>query len=634
MRTGVFTLITSLSAVAGFVGWSLFQQSALAPLRLDFSGNKLYTVSKGTRTTLEGLGDPITLELVLNQELVQSFPRVRAHASRVQELLRSYSALANGKLLLSPLDPEPFSELEDQVQAAGVRAVDVGEDDPLHFGLIGRNSVGDELVIPYLAPERETMLEYDLTRLIDALNAPDKPELALITDLPSLQAEGEAASYVGREIRRQFDVTLVPRTFAALPRDADILMIAHPLELSPHQLYLIDQFSLRQGRLLILIDPAVRTGRHSDFGSLQQSRSAELGPLAEAWGVRLAPEAVADESLGLPVQVRDADGRVGVERQPLFIAPNVELTDRLDVITADARRPVNWGAPGYWLTEARPGLTLTSLVRTSPMAARIAADLAARDLNPRQALAAAEPTGEALTLAMRLSGTLTTAFPDTVPEPEGGDELVRELERIRAGTPGQRLMASVGRSEIVLIADVDLLDDGFYVNASDDLPVADNASLILNALDNLSGSDALVSLRSRAPAPRPMARIEALRDAARTRLLAEQTELEGQLAQAEASLEALQAKGAASGFFTGNLADELTSEERAEVQRFQAEADDVRARLRSIERAFREDVERVESTIRILNIWLMPILVLVAGFAVWGWQRRRLRPKARSLTHD
>jgi ABC-type uncharacterized transport system involved in gliding motility auxiliary subunit len=131
-----------------------------------------------------------------------------------------------------------------------------------------------------------------------------------------------------------------------------------------------------------------------------------------------------------------------------------------------------------------------------------------------------------------------------------------------------------------------------------------------------------------------MARIEALHDAARTRLLAEQTELEGQLAQAEASLEALQAKGAASGFFTGNLADELTSEERAEVQRFQAEADDVRARLRSIERAFREDVERVESTIRILNIWLMPILVLVAGFAVWGWQRRRLRPKARSLTHD
>lgn len=622
MRSTAFTWIASLSAALAFLGWSSVQQSVLAPIRADFSGGKLYTVAPGTRATLRAIGDPITLELVLNRELVQSFPRVRAHAARVQEVLRGYAALAGGKLRIEVLDPEPFSELEDGVQAAGVEPVDVGDEDPLHFGLIGRNSVGDELVIPYLAPERETMLEYDLTRLIAELDRPEKPELALITDLPGLRAEGEAASYLGREIRRAYDVSLVSPQFASLPMQADILMIAHPHALSEHQLYLIDQFLLRQGRLLVLLDPAARTARGIGFDGLQQARSASLGALGRAWGVSLGADAVADESLGLPVQVRDGEGRTSVERQPLFLAPTVTLTDRRDVITADLGRPVNWGAPGHWTIESRDGVTATPLVRTTTMAMLVPAELAARDLNPRQARQAGRPTAEALTLAVRLSGRFETAFTGAIPEPEAGDELLRELERLGAMASGERLSASAGRGELVLVADVDLLDDGFYVNAAEDVTVADNASFILNALDSLSGSDALVGLRSRAPSPRPMARIEALREAARDRLIAEQTALEAQLADAEASLQALRAKNASSSVFTGSLTADGTQEERAEIERVTIEIEDVRGRLRSIERAFRKDVEDVERAVRLINIWLMPVLVLLVGGGVWAWQRR------------
>src|SRR6185295_4411478 len=137
-------------------------------------------------------------------------------------------------------------------------------------------------------------------------------------------------------------------------------------------------------------------------------------------------------------------------------------------------------------------------------------------------------------------------------------------------------------TEIVLVADADAFDDSFYINPNSNAPIADNAAFILNALDNLGGDEALMALRSRAPAARPMERVDDLRKAARDRLYKKQQQLESLLSDAESRLKALEARR------TGGAA--RTPEELAEIARFRDEASGLRRQLRSVEREFRRDI--------------------------------------------
>ena len=129
------------------------------------------------------------------------------------------------------------------------------------------------------------------------------------------------------------------------------------------------------------------------------------------------------------------------------------------------------------------------------------------------------------------------------------DPVLAELQRQAMERAPPFVSASEGSAEIVLVADADMFDDGFYVHPQTGQALADNAAFVLNALDNLSGDYALTELRSRAPAARPMTRVDDIETAARQRLYAEQTRLEKELADAEAragELEARRASGVAS----------------------------------------------------------------------------------------
>jgi ABC-type uncharacterized transport system involved in gliding motility auxiliary subunit len=168
---------------------------------------------------------------------------------------------------------------------------------------------------------------------------------------------------------------------------------------------------------------------------------------------------------------------------------------------------------------------------------------------------------------------------------------------------------------VILIADTDMFDDSFYVHPQTRTALADNAAFVLNALDNLGGDPALTELRSRAPAARPMKRVDDLREAARTRLFAEQKRLEDVLKAAEEKLQALEsrrASGAAS-----------TPEELNEIGQYRTEAADARRQLRGVEREFRSDIDALEAWLLFLNVWLPPILVALAGLGVFAWRSRR-----------
>lgn len=621
-----YRLVASALMILSFVLFTLFMRGMLSGVSADLTESRLYTVSDSTRAIMRDLSEPISLTLVYSSSVGQDYPAVRAYAERVRQLLATYKSLAGNGLQVVELNPLPFSEAEDEALAVGLTAVDTDGPDPLYFGLIGRNAVDDELVIPFLAPERETSVEYDLTRMINRLDNPVPATVGLLSALPGMAARlPEQAYQVRKEIGKSFELETLPANFVEIPDTIDILMIAHPPRLTEFQTYLLDQFLLETGRALILLDPASKTGLASArLGDSDEVISSDLSTLLIRYGVRLSDQAVADSANALPVSILDDAGRQSFVGQPLFIQIGPGAMDRDDPITSVLRRSINIGAPGAIEIQDSTPLNIEILAQTGDRPSYIDPRLAARNATPEEVISVYRPESGPFPIMVRMSGTLPTAFPSgPVSPPQTGDPVIDQLARTSfEGLPAHRAMGA-GRAEIILISDADLLDDVLYIDPSSGVPLADNASLILNALDNLSGGADLVDLRSRAPGLRPMTRIVDMREAAEAAYFEQQASLEGELSRAVRRLEELQQIGATGDFYSGDLEADLTDAERAEMIELRQTLVQTRAQLRAIQRDYRKQIDGLERQLSLLNIYAAPLLVGLIGFLIlWRRQRR------------
>ncbi|MEM8617046.1 MAG: GldG family protein, partial [Pseudomonadota bacterium] len=540
MTSRRFLFTASLLAILIFTAANLLVQRWTPSARADLTENKLYTLSKGTQETLKDLTEPVELTFVYTASVGQAYPAVRAYAVRVREVLAAYKSQGGANLRVREIDPAPFSEAEDEALAAGLVAVDTDGGDPLYFGVIGRNSVDDERVIPFLAPEQETRLEYDLTRMLARLDRPRPPRVGLLTTLPGMAAVTDEAGYsILREMKKSFGVEPIDPSFTSLPEGMDILMLAHPPTLSDWQLWQIDQFILRTGRALILIDPSAKTAQGSGpFNLTNRQIRSDLAIFETVWGVALSDDAVADTQTALSIEADAGDGRTTVLRHPLFLSVPPALMSRSNLVTADLNRSVNLGAPGELILSEGVAGRPEALMETGPTPSAIPADEAALDMSAQDALQAYVPGDAPAILAARVTGALVTAFPAGRPTLDlPADPVFGELARADAANALPHQTTSDVDAEIIILADADLLDDALHVDLNTGVPFADNAALILNALDSLSGGSDLMSLRARAPGLRPMRTVEEMREAAQLQFFAEQARLEQRLSVIQGRLQ-------------------------------------------------------------------------------------------------
>lgn len=614
-----FALLAALAFTVMFVASNLIANSWFRGWRLDLTQNQLYSLSDGTQHILDGLTEPVALTLYYSRDAASASPQLQAYGARVREMLQTFAARSHGRVRFTEVNVRPFSEEEDDAVEAGIepRALTQGGD-PLYFGLTGANAIDDLRTIPAFDPGREPFLEYEITRLIYELENPDPTRVALITALdidPAQAADprfGASGSVFATELGRQMQVEKLAPDFTEIP-DVDVLAIIHPGPLAPAQAFAVDQFILRTGRAFIALDPASMLAERmgAQFNPMMPVMPAAtrstLEPLLSRWGVAMTDEVVLDLEGALAV------GGPGQEmRMPLFFAVPPDQMDREDLMTAWLQRGVNFGLAGGLSASERAGLTATPLAVTSGVTMRMSAERALIGPSPEEILSQWPPGGGRIeTVALHLSGTLQSAFPQGAPEGVAP-----------AADAAAPLTVSQTPAELVIVSDTDFLADEFYIDRQGGA-VADNGSFALNAIDVLSGSDALVSLRSRAPSLRRMTTVERMEAQAQQRIEQRQEELQTELQTTEARLADLQAQGRGSGFFAGDLGAELTGEERAELDQFRARVLDIRSELRRVERDLRADINRLEAVVVFINVWLAPLLVAAAGlFLFWRRQRR------------
>ncbi|MCH7551210.1 MAG: Gldg family protein [Proteobacteria bacterium] len=292
-------------AVVLFFAVNIFSNAAFQASRLDLTEGKLFTLSQGTLKVLADIDEPIAIRLFYTKLLGERSPRHATYFERVRELLERYADLSQGKVILEVIKPEPFSDSEDRAVAAGLQGIPLNDSGDLgYFGLAGANSTDDRASIPFFTTERETFLEYDLTRIVHTLANPERTVVGLMSPLPLNGGSTRPPFNAGPrwavldQISEFFEVHPLPMEMRQIPENIDILMLVHPKGLSDFTRYAIDQFVLGGGRALIFVDANAEVDAPAD-GRMRSLPRSEFNKNLNAWGLNLVDNKVAgDLALG------------------------------------------------------------------------------------------------------------------------------------------------------------------------------------------------------------------------------------------------------------------------------------------------------------------------------------------------
>jgi ABC-type uncharacterized transport system involved in gliding motility auxiliary subunit len=617
-RIGYSTLVLMLLA---FIVAVMASNVLLRGWRIDLTKNQLYTLSPGTRRVLQKIDEPINLYLFFSNQETQSLPALRAYATRVTETLEEFAAHApEGKLVLHVVDPLPFSEDEDRAEQFGLQAANVG-DKNVYFGLAGSNSVGTTDTIPFFDPEpsKEAFLEYDLARLVYNLANPKKTVVGLLSGAPiggsfDPQTQQPTQPWVIVEQARQvFELRMLPETTLKIDDDINVLWVVHPAMLDDATQYALDQFVMRGGRALIFVDPMAEIlANAQEPTGLAPPPSSNLEKLFKAWGVEFsAGDVVADNRYALSIR----QGQRSI-RHPGLLGLDMDAMSKDDVITSGLGT-VNVGLAGYFKAAEGATAKLTPLLQSSTEAETVPVTRFQFLPDPGELLNGFKATGTQYTIAARLEGSLKSAFPDGPPKPpEGRDAPVDDKLKTEH-------RASTDSANLVLVGDVDMLSDRLWAQVQNFLgqrlvnAFANNGDFVINALDNLSGSADLIGLRSRATYSRPFTTVDKLRRDADAKFRETEQELQAQLSDTEKKLGELQAGR------NDKSSALMNSAQQEEIQRFLGEQVRIRQQLRGVRRNLDQDIDNLGTTLKVVNILVMPIVLIGVLLLIAATRRRR-----------
>ena len=591
-------------AIALFIGSVILVNSLVTSLRLDLTEDKLYTLSEGTVNILKGLEEPIRFDLYFSQKELTGFdPVVANYGIRVRDLLEEYSAHSDGKLILTVIDPEPFSEEEDEAVSFGLQGVPVNRaGDRAYFGLVASNSTDDQEIIPMFQSNKQSSLEYDLTRMVHNLAYPKKPRIGILSSLPVMGIETQKLPTwaFATNILDFFEITEYGSAVDEIDQDVDVLMVIHPKELKEPTLYAIDQYLLRGGKAMIFVDPLAEGDNTQSPGEgVIPDLDSDLDHLFKVWGIEVLKEKIAgDSNAAMRVQARTAKGPEEVSYLP-WLSLGPESFNQSDFTTSDLN-VINMGTVGIINKPEGSTLDFMPLIETTMQSMIMERDLIMFQPDPKVMMDNFKSEERKQLLIARISGEVESAFPEGKPNLTDDENFEADANYV-----------GKGELNIILAADTDILRDMFWIREENmfgmSIPkaIANNGDFIVNALENLSGNSDLISLRTRGEYSRPFERVEALRRDAESKFREREQKLLEKLKQTEEKIQAIQAQQGEES------AAVLSKAQTEEIEKFRKERVLTRKELRNVQHDLKKNIERLGNQLRFVNIGLIPLLIII-----------------------
>lgn len=598
----ILVLTISLNIIAGT--WRM---------RVDVSSDRAYSISEGASRIAADPGVPVTLRFYASLSNPAMPAQLKKYAERVRWLLEEFAAASNGKVSLVVIDPEQDSIDEEAAMMDAILPRQTAAGDRLFLGLSATRA--DRVAaIPYLAPEQEPLLEYEIARIVLAAATEERPVVGVISPFKVLgvqpdmakvrQSAGDApvrmepAWYSMTELKRSFELRELPADIPEIPADVKTLLLINPVGLAPRALYAIDQYLLRGGHAAVFLDPRsfyAALKSRTDYTLLDKIES-DLQPLLPAWGVAYKPSMMVADMLS--AYRKTLPDRMITNPMALNLAP--ARISRTNPLFANLNA-ISMYFTGFFHVLPREGVEYETLLTSSKESQLVSSLLGNR---PELVLRNFKPADEEYPLALRISGKLTSAFPGGAPD--------------RSALPAGYKHLPIGTrdAEIYLFSDSDMLFNDVCVTAYTDTfgqkawrRANDNVAMLQNVMESLGGSRQLSGIRNRVPMSRPLTKINRLKADAELKYKNRILELERDFAQAQARLNALK---------RAEEADPDSAEaaaRRKETQSFQIKVAAARRELKEMRANLKSDLDRLDTRIRILNIVVVPAALALIGVA-------------------
>ena len=605
------------------------------PVRIDATAESIYSLSDGTRRMLGKIEEPVSVDLYFSKDASGLPIAYKNYAARVQEMLRQYVRAARGKVTLNIINPRPDTPEEEKATAAGLTpqvAQQGGEQ--FFFGLIVTQA-DQQKTIAAFTPQREQFLEYDLSKLIYSVQQLDKRKLGLITSLPlqgtspqemqmmmMMRRQPQPSQTVISELEQSFKIVSVESSANELPGDLDALMVVHPQGLSPKLQFAIDQFILGGKPVFLALDPSSqhfkRQGNPQQMmmGGGAQNVTSDLPTLLGAYEISYDSQKVVGD-LENATQVQTGGGNIA--RFPVWLSLAGRQSFNSKSMATAQLNSVMFIESGSVSQKAGGSLTFTPLVETSSQTGDMPS-MMLQFAQPDDVAKQITPSGKK-TIAALVTGKFKTAFPEGMPAdtppPAGSNEPKKEEKKSDAPA----LKESKGNSTLFVIADTDWLFDDYSVRKFNFFgqtaaqPINDNLAFAANTVEFLGGSQDLISIRGKGTSLRPFEVVRKMEAEAQKQYQSKLTELDGRLQQVQTKLSELQGKKGEGNRLVA------TPEMAKAIEDFQKQQAKMRGERREIRRALREDIDRLENRLLVLNLLATPLLVGVFGF--WFYRNRR-----------
>jgi ABC-type uncharacterized transport system involved in gliding motility auxiliary subunit len=602
--------------------------------RVDMTKEKAYTLSSGTKAILRRMDTPVKIRFYCTQAETATAETVylKDYARRVGDLLAEYKQVAGDKLIIEKYDPQPDSNAEDSAKLDGVEGQNLSNGEKFYLG-VAVSLLDGRQTISFLDPSRERLLEYDLSRALDRVIAPERPVVGVMSPLPvfgmpsnpmmmQMGQQGQEPWAIVGELKSDYTVRRVEMDAEKIDDDVKVLLVIHPRDISEKAQYAIDQFIMRGGKLIAFLDPLPLSDSQRENPMLggMPNHGSTLDKLLKAWGIQFdTTRVVAD--LNFKMQVGSRNGEAS--DAPAFLAVTPEGLNRDDIVTSEIDE--------LWLPFAGAftgapvqGLKETVLVKSTAdsecvegMMAQFSGEGILRDF---------KASGTNYALAIRLSGEFNTAFPDGAPQAAGKPGADKNENSAGKG-PDHSLKKTEANNTVLLVGDADMLNDRFALQQVQSpfgsIAVQRNGNLTFaqNAVEQLTGDNDLISVRSRLGQSHPFTVVKKMQAAAEEAYQSRIKELEDSLAETRQRLSELdQTK-------QGNQRFILSEEQQAELDKFRKKEAEVKIQLKEERKKLRRDIDSLEARLKWLNIAAMPVVVSASGLGLAWYKRKRTSAK-------
>jgi len=273
-------------------------------VRLDFTADKRYTLSKATKNILNDLEEPVTVTAYISEELPPQFAQLRRD---FKEELVEYSNRSGGKVVFEFIDPAKDQETEQKVMQSGIQPVlinvrdkDQVKQQKAYMGAVLQYGDKKE-IIPFIQPG--AAMEYSLSTSIKTMSVKDRPFIGFVqgNGEPSLNAMFQSVQALS--VLNQVEPVNISDSIIDLSKYRVVVMVGPTDSLPPVAFMNLDNYLASGGDLYIAINRV--------HGDLQQARGSEVTTGLEQWlaekGIRVNGDFVIDQKCGT-VMVQQQQG--------------------------------------------------------------------------------------------------------------------------------------------------------------------------------------------------------------------------------------------------------------------------------------------------------------------------------------